>query len=327
MRLRITGLITAAVMCVAPAVGWADLAPYSQDFESMILADTGALSSDGWWVYGNVYAPDWSYIYGYGPEPAPNEPPPHFCALVAGEGGDTQGAQQLSVFSDYENGNHAVGNWIEANVFQERTVGAADVGYTWYFEFDAKMGNLELQSTAAAFIKTLDPANSYALTNFLTADMTSIPDTWDRYSISVEITGDLVGQILQFGFLNLATNYEGSGIFYDNVEFTLTSSVDVPLAGMASAAIQLSTRGNPAAAMQSQVLAFSTPRDGHVSVRVYDVSGALVATLVDGEMAAGTHEVAWNGRDAGGRSVAAGLYLAQVTAGTERAVTKLSRLR
>ena len=89
------------------------------------------------------------------------------------------------------------------------------------FSFDAKLGNIEGASTAIGFIKTLDPAAGFTLTNFITVDMTSIPDTWNRYEVTLDLTG-LEGQILQVGFSNTASNYEGSGIFYDNVLAGLT---------------------------------------------------------------------------------------------------------
>jgi hypothetical protein len=50
------------------------------------------------------------------------------------------------------------------------------------------------------------------------------------------------------------------------------------------------------------------------SLRVYDVSGRLVRTLVDGALAAGDHEVLWRGRDDGGREVASGVYLYRLEA-------------
>jgi hypothetical protein len=85
------------------------------------------------------------------------------------------------------------------------------------FTFDAKMGDLTGVSEAAAFIKTLDPGNGYATTNFITTDMTSIPTTWGTYSVQLSIDAGLVGQILQFGFLTRASNYQASGVYYDNV--------------------------------------------------------------------------------------------------------------
>ncbi len=55
--------------------------------------------------------------------------------------------------------------------------------------------------------------------------MTSISETWNAYSISLTIDEGLVGQILQIGFMNLATNYDSSGIFYDNINFNIEGSV------------------------------------------------------------------------------------------------------
>jgi hypothetical protein len=194
------------------------LNPYSQDFESMDAASPTALSDDAWLIFANVFGPDWSYWYGYGVFPAPNGTGA-FSGVAVGEGGAGQGAQQLVVFSDYNNAHHAAGAHIECLVFQEQVIGSGDVGETWIFTFDAKLGNLDGSTTAVAFIKTLNPAAGYATTNYIPLDMTSTPTTWTGYTLSLAIDGGLVGQLLQFGFANTATLYEGSGVFYDNVEF------------------------------------------------------------------------------------------------------------
>ena len=140
------------------------------------------------------------------------------CAVVTDQGGPDQGFQQLDVFSDYRNGNHGIGAFIETNVFQEQVIGAGDIGSTWLFEFDAKRGNIGGGTTAVAFFKTIHPTQFW-LSRFITIDMTSVPDTWGGYSLSITIDPDLEGHLLQFGFLNTATYYEGSGIYYDNVVF------------------------------------------------------------------------------------------------------------
>lgn len=213
----------AVLICLIPATGLA-LGPYSQDFEGLNQADTAALGNDGWLVFANVFGPDWAYWYGYGPFPAPNDGF-GFCQIADGEGNGAQGVQQLVVFSDYNNGDHANGAFIESNTFQEQIIGPGDVTETWVFDFQAKMGNLELGSTALAFIKTLDPNAGWATTNFITLDMTTTPAEWTDYSISIDIDPTLDGQILQVGFQNVATNYEGSGVFYDNVNFNIGGPV------------------------------------------------------------------------------------------------------
>ncbi len=50
-------------------------------------------------------------------------------------------------------------------------------------------------------------------------------------------------------------------------------------------------------------------RSGPVVVRVYDVAGRWVATLLDGRRAAGRLSVHWPGRDDSGRRVSAGVYV------------------
>lgn len=217
-------LVAVALMaCMIPASGFA-LTAYNQDFEGLDMASIDALGNDGWLVYANVFGPDMAYWYGYGAFPAPNDGAA-FSAIVDTEGGAEQGMQQLVTFSDYNNVDHAAGAYIEANVFQEQTVDAANVGETWVFTFQAKLGNIADNSTALAFIKTLDPGAGWATTNYITEDMTSTPGTWTEYSISLTIDAALEGQIFQIGFSNLATMYESSGIFYDNVNLDLEGSV------------------------------------------------------------------------------------------------------
>lgn len=232
MKNSVKAILTIATMaCLIPAASFA-LENYEQDFEALNMADTAALTNDGWLIFGNVFDSSMNYLYGYGVFGAPNDGAA-FCAIVADQGGAEQGMQQLSVFSDYNNVDHGVGYWIEANVFQEQTIVADDEG-TYFFDFQAKMGNLEGDTTALAFIKTLDPANGYATTNFITADMTSTPDVWTGYQLSIVVDGALVGQLLQIGFSSTATGYQGSGVFYDNVNFYKEGSVATDSATLSS---------------------------------------------------------------------------------------------
>ncbi len=292
-----------ALACLTPAVGLA-LAPYSQDFEGLVLADPDALANDGWLVFGNVFDPGGGYLYGYGPFPAPNGTNA-FCDIVTGEGGPDQGLQQLVVYSDYNNLDHGVGDLIESNVYQEQTIEAGDVGSIWEFAFQAKLGNIAGSSTAQAFIKTLDPSSGYALTNFITADMTSIPVTWSGFSLYIRIDASLEGQILQFGFMNTATNYEPSGIFYDNVIFNFFMLSDVP----ENPGIGVTLRQNyPNPFNPRTRIDFSLERSGPVTISVFDLAGRRIADLQQGELAAGEHHVIWEGKTDDGRPVAAGQY-------------------
>ena len=74
-------------------------------------------------------------------------------------------------------------------------------------------------------------------------------------------------------------------------------------------------------------ISYATARRVPVSVRVYDVSGRLVATLVDGEKDAGYHTVLWDGRNENGRMVAGGVYLCRIEAGEIVETRKVTRYR
>jgi hypothetical protein len=63
-------------------------------------------------------------------------------------------------------------------------------------------------------------------------------------------------------------------------------------------------------------LRFALPEPATVSLRVYDIKGGLVRTLVAGaHHAAGEHAVAWDGRDDTGRAAASGVYVVRLDAG------------
>ncbi|MBM3321706.1 MAG: hypothetical protein FJY73_13670 [Candidatus Eisenbacteria bacterium] len=73
---------------------------------------------------------------------------------------------------------------------------------------------------------------------------------------------------------------------------------------------------------------FDLPEERRVSLRIYDLAGRCVATLVDGERrTAGTHEAGWDGRNEQGRQSASGVYFAHLDAGPDTRVTKIILLR
>lgn len=205
------------------------LSAFSDDFESTDI-NGFTLGSD--WIYfntvfdGNLTFPLFSYSGD-----APNGP--QISALVNDQGGPDQETQQLSIFSDYNCcapsfGHNSPTGTVVTNVFQEQLIGPSNLGETWTFSFDAKAGNIEGASEALAFLRVLDPNNGFSTSGESTFETTLIGNDWARYSISLTI-GDWDGQFLQFGFATRAGNFEGSGIFYDNIEFG-PAPVPVPAA-------------------------------------------------------------------------------------------------
>jgi hypothetical protein len=71
-------------------------------------------------------------------------------------------------------------------------------------------------------------------------------------------------------------------------------------------------------------IVFDLPRAGAVHLSVYDVSGHRVRTLLRGApIAAGRHELAWDGRHDGGRRLAGGVYYCRLVSGADRATLRL----
>jgi len=61
----------------------------------------------------------------------------------------------------------------------------------------------------------------------------------------------------------------------------------------------------------------------HVSLKLYDVTGQLVRTLVSGSQEAGTHTIYWDTRDHAGKTVSAGLYFVLLQTPNHSATGKL----
>ena len=108
------------------------------------------------------------------------------------------------------------------------------------------------------------------------------------------------------------------GWYIDEVEFfgsdTLWSETDeaVPLPLRPSM-----ETGRPNPTRSDTRIRFQVPNRSEVILRIFDINGRRVRTLVSGVVPAGTHTVAWDGRDSAGNATAAGLYFCRFeTAGT-----------
>jgi serine protease AprX len=65
----------------------------------------------------------------------------------------------------------------------------------------------------------------------------------------------------------------------------------------------------------------------HTTLRVYNVRGQLVRTLVDQEMQPGKYSVMWDGKNQNGKDVSSGVYLYRLSAGDVRITKKMLLLK
>ncbi|NTV03357.1 hypothetical protein HGA89_00375 [bacterium] len=69
------------------------------------------------------------------------------------------------------------------------------------------------------------------------------------------------------------------------------------------------------------------PVDGRVTLRVYDIRGAMIRTLIDADLPRGNHQATWDGRDSSGRGLASGSYFARLEAGGRVETVRMSLVR
>ncbi|MEW5799090.1 MAG: cohesin domain-containing protein [Bacteroidota bacterium] len=72
---------------------------------------------------------------------------------------------------------------------------------------------------------------------------------------------------------------------------------------------------------------FALPNDAGVTLKVYDMLGREIRSLVNTKMNAGFHEVQWNGRNNLGSQVASGMYIYRIEAGSFVSTKKMMLLK
>ena len=195
------------------------LTTFDSDFDSLIPAPT---IGDGW-KFINSNGPSAAYSGD-----APNGP--QICTLVNAGAGN----QFLNMFADYDN-KFMPTEVLTLHVFQEQTFTAVDAarGEKWTFNFDYSRAVDPFgpggATATGAFIRVFDDGN-----NLLAEELFSTTAaTGPAFSPgSVSLTFDPVWNtdgIVQFGFTSSVTNYEPSGVYYDNVEFTPVETDQVVL--------------------------------------------------------------------------------------------------
>ncbi len=80
--------------------------------------------------------------------------------------------------------------------------------------------------------------------------------------------------------------------------------------------------GRPNPTLGAMTFTYQLASDARTSLKVYNLAGQLIRTLMDGTISAGTHETVWNGRTDSGKRVPAGVYLVRFEAGDYRATKK-----
>jgi len=104
------------------------------------------------------------------------------------------------------------------------------------------------------------------------------------------------------------------GVYFDNIGvysvYTITGVENVdPVPASTRASIQ---KVYPNPFNPNTTIVFSVPKSGATSVRIFDLQGKAVATLLRDNLSAGVYRVRWNGKSDEGNDLASGVYFVRV---------------
>jgi hypothetical protein len=155
---------------------------------------------------------------------------------------------------------------------------------------------------------------------------------WTQYSTtfyvpkdSLTITGSTKGPINSMEIrLHVYSTFVGT-VYFDHITIERIAgvvSVNEQVAGEIPRTYELSNN-YPNPFNPSTVIQYAVPRQGNVSLVIYNVLGQAVRTLVDMPLAAGRYTARWDGRDNNGRFVGTGVYFYRLNADQTSLVKKM----
>ena len=184
--------------------------------------------------------------------------------------------------------------WLSGGEWIEYTVNVPASGE---YEINTRVAS---DATGGAFRVTF---NGVDKTGDLVVPVTGGWQNWTTVSATVTLAAG--PQIMRFVALSDGFNVN----YFDVLSHVVTG---VPERGAAGPVLH-ACYPNPFSS--ATVVRYDLPRAERVHLRVYDVFGRLVRTLVQGEqLPAGRQEAVWNGRDDSGRKVAPGVYFYRLSA-------------
>jgi hypothetical protein len=157
-------------------------------------------------------------------------------------------------------------------------------------------------------------------------DTTVIANGSGAYSIAVPYgwsgtltpsRGECVFYPTHQDFINVQANTSGNN-FTPSLIVNIEQDVDLPLPREYSLGQNYPNPFNP-----STVIPFALPRAEFVSLKIYNIIGQEVASLIMGNLPAGAFRTTWNGKNISGETVSSGVYLYRLRAGDYIEVKKM----
>ncbi|MEA2096520.1 MAG: FlgD immunoglobulin-like domain containing protein [Candidatus Cloacimonadota bacterium] len=114
---------------------------------------------------------------------------------------------------------------------------------------------------------------------------------------------------------------------FTQIAIPMFETVDVEDNSIIPSANILNLNNYPNPFNPTTTIAYSLPNDGLIGLRIFNVKGQLVKTLVDGEQLAGSYEMVWNGKDNNKKSVSSGIYFYKLSTKDKTIMKKMLMLK
>ncbi|HXG38686.1 MAG TPA: N-acetylmuramoyl-L-alanine amidase [Bacteroidota bacterium] len=130
------------------------------------------------------------------------------------------------------------------------------------------------------------------------------------------------------GYRDTTVTIAVSDTFFTFFDVSLSRVTTSAAVSPQSAPLQFSLEQNfPNPFNPSTVISFTLPQAGRVRLEVLNLLGEPVATLIDEEREAGTHQVTWNGTNQNGNTVPSGVYFYKLHHGSNTLTRRMVFVR
>lgn len=206
---------------------------------------------------------------------------------------------------------------LTSPVFDLTGADAAFVNYhRWYVQDAQNNDNLDVRVST-------NGGNTWTILELVGGSRAA----WTRVSLRID---DFVPLTDRFRVRFRACDQLAPGNVEAAIDDFSIETFDADLAGLGGAPPQggsalAQNEPNPTGSVTSIRFCLSNP--GPARLTIFDVAGRRVRSLLDGRLAAGSHEVAWDGRDDHGVPAPSGVYFYRLESGTFRQGRRMSLVR